>query len=55
MASPDDRTPYDRDTPLAKGQSMDDDLDMATDDDTGVSIPPAAPVPILPPDRDAPY
>jgi hypothetical protein len=54
MASPDDRTPYDRDTPLAKAQGTDDDLDLSTDD-TGVSLPPAAPVPILPPDRGAPY
>lgn len=50
-----DRTPYDRDTPQALGQGADDDLDMRSDDDTGVSLPPAEPVPILPPDRGAPY
>jgi hypothetical protein len=50
-----DRTPYDGDTPLAKGQGADDDLDLRTDGDTGVSLPPAEPVPILPPDRGVPY
>lgn len=54
MASP-ERTPYDDETPLAKGQGADDDLDMPSDDDTGVSLPPSPVVPILPPDRVAPY
>ncbi|HEX2039811.1 MAG TPA: hypothetical protein VHF47_08785 [Acidimicrobiales bacterium] len=55
MASPQDRTPYHGEAPLAKGQGADDDFDLPTDDATGVSLPPSPVVPILPPDRVAPY
>jgi hypothetical protein len=51
MATP-HRTPYEADAPLAKGQGIDDDFDMPTDD-TSVSLPPPPSDPILPPPSNA--
>ncbi len=53
MAAPDDRIPSDREAPMLQSQGPADDFDSRSDD-TGVSLP-APTVPILPPDRIAPY
>jgi hypothetical protein len=55
MEPPDERTPYDGDTPFANGQAIDDDFELPTHNNTGESLPPSPVVPILPPDRVAPY